>query len=65
MPDVIVYMCIEMSPDELAIVYSVAQRKGKDIKTYIRDVLRDDISRSLQQSISSEQVKKDVRQEVK
>ena len=54
MPDVFVYMCIEMSPDDFAVIYSMAQRRGRDVKTYIRDVLKEDIARALHQPVLSE-----------
>jgi len=47
MPETFVYLCIEMTVEDIALIYSVAQRKGKDVRTYIRDVLREDIARAL------------------
>jgi len=57
MPDVFVYLCIEMSVEDLALIYSVAQKKGKDVKTYIRDVLREDIARTLSRPPETEMKK--------
>jgi hypothetical protein len=51
-PDVFLYLCLEVTPDDFALIYSMAQRKGKDVKSYIRDVLREDITRSLQPVLS-------------
>ena len=65
MPDIVVYMCIEMSPDDFAVIYSMAQRRGKDVRTYIRDVIREDVARSLQQPVLSEPQKKGGGQEGK
>lgn len=59
MPDVFLYLCLEVTTDDFALIYSMAQRKGKDVKSYIRDVLREDITRSLQQSVLSESSKKE------
>jgi len=64
-PEVVVYVCIEMSPDDFAVVYSIAQKKGKDIRTYLRDVIREDVARTLQQPAQPEAVKRGVEREVK
>jgi len=50
-PETFVYLCIEVSVEDVALLYSVAQRKGKDVRTYMRDVLREDIARTLTQQI--------------
>lgn len=63
MPDVFLYLCLEVTPDDFALIYSMAQRKGKDVKSYIRDVLREDITRSLQQPVLSESPKKGGKEE--
>jgi len=48
LPEAYVVLCIELSLDDMAVLYAVASRKNMKVKDYILSVLREDISRSLQ-----------------
>lgn len=57
MPDFIIF-CMEMTVEDFAVLYSLAQRRGKDIRTYLRDLIREDATKVVSSPLQEEKVKR-------